>query len=195
MQYYFIGDSHLHRLLRPEQNPDHRYWNTACRHNRLVRAPFWVAGGGPVNHSRVDRLLGVINPDNHRVLMDVASALRDAKGIVSIGWADFDAILKNAERATNHVGTNYDLYCATSQPMQRLLDKIATLQNCLAHYNFRVKFIYVRSPAYAKSHFYQELEEMFVTRLHKRLGELNICLLYTSPSPRDKRQSRMPSSA
>ena len=25
--------------------------------------------------------------------------------------------------------------------------------------------------------------------------EVNICLLYTSPSPRDKRQSRMPSSA
>ena len=27
------------------------------------------------------------------------------------------------------------------------------------------------------------------------LSSLNICLLYTSPSPRDKRQSRMPSSA
>ena len=27
------------------------------------------------------------------------------------------------------------------------------------------------------------------------LDEINICLLYTSPSPRDKRQSRMPSSA
>ena len=26
-------------------------------------------------------------------------------------------------------------------------------------------------------------------------GQPNICLLYTSPSPRDKRQSRMPSSA
>ena len=26
-------------------------------------------------------------------------------------------------------------------------------------------------------------------------GEISICLLYTSPSPRDKRQSRMPSSA
>ena len=26
-------------------------------------------------------------------------------------------------------------------------------------------------------------------------GELETCLLYTSPSPRDKRQSRMPSSA
>ena len=26
-------------------------------------------------------------------------------------------------------------------------------------------------------------------------GLINVCLLYTSPSPRDKRQSRMPSSA
>ena len=26
-------------------------------------------------------------------------------------------------------------------------------------------------------------------------GQIDICLLYTSPSPRDKRQSRMPSSA
>ena len=29
----------------------------------------------------------------------------------------------------------------------------------------------------------------------KAIGELEDCLLYTSPSPRDKRQSRMPSSA
>ena len=28
-----------------------------------------------------------------------------------------------------------------------------------------------------------------------RYGTTNVCLLYTSPSPRDKRQSRMPSSA
>ena len=27
------------------------------------------------------------------------------------------------------------------------------------------------------------------------VGESTLCLLYTSPSPRDKRQSRMPSSA
>ena len=27
------------------------------------------------------------------------------------------------------------------------------------------------------------------------MGDLDFCLLYTSPSPRDKRQSRMPSSA
>ena len=33
------------------------------------------------------------------------------------------------------------------------------------------------------------------TPAHAKDGLLNICLLYTSPSPRDKRQSRMPSSA
>ena len=31
--------------------------------------------------------------------------------------------------------------------------------------------------------------------LYQLVGERTTCLLYTSPSPRDKRQSRMPSSA
>ena len=30
---------------------------------------------------------------------------------------------------------------------------------------------------------------------HKEANRIKTCLLYTSPSPRDKRQSRMPSSA
>ena len=34
-----------------------------------------------------------------------------------------------------------------------------------------------------------------VAKLLSETGTFNICLLYTSPSPRDKRQSRMPSSA
>ena len=34
-----------------------------------------------------------------------------------------------------------------------------------------------------------------ITVKAQRLGRLWVCLLYTSPSPRDKRQSRMPSSA
>ena len=34
-----------------------------------------------------------------------------------------------------------------------------------------------------------------VTALERVLVESRTCLLYTSPSPRDKRQSRMPSSA
>ena len=39
-------------------------------------------------------------------------------------------------------------------------------------------------------------DERTIEQLTKQLYKLvNICLLYTSPSPRDKRQSRMPSSA
>ena len=41
-----------------------------------------------------------------------------------------------------------------------------------------------------------EASRRAITRFLKRAGRLWIsCLLYTSPSPRDKRQSRMPSSA
>ena len=34
-----------------------------------------------------------------------------------------------------------------------------------------------------------------IKEVHGTFGAYDICLLYTSPSPRDKRQSRMPSSA
>ena len=34
-----------------------------------------------------------------------------------------------------------------------------------------------------------------VTLMYGYVLQYNVCLLYTSPSPRDKRQSRMPSSA
>ena len=39
------------------------------------------------------------------------------------------------------------------------------------------------------------LQDMTAKVLAATRDEINICLLYTSPSPRDKRQSRMPSSA
>ena len=41
------------------------------------------------------------------------------------------------------------------------------------------------------------LSKVFPTRSHTvaAQGGIGACLLYTSPSPRDKRQSRMPSSA
>ena len=50
------------------------------------------------------------------------------------------------------------------------------------------KFTVLRSP-----HVNKKSREQFEIRTHKRLIE--ICLLYTSPSPRDMRRSRMPSSA
>ena len=47
--------------------------------------------------------------------------------------------------------------------------------------------------------FFCDVRDMFQPGSHmitlKEQRELDCCLLYTSPSPRDKRQSRMPSSA
>ena len=41
-----------------------------------------------------------------------------------------------------------------------------------------------------------EISKKFLCNMWKKRNERpNVCLLYTSPSPRDKRQSRMPSSA
>ena len=42
---------------------------------------------------------------------------------------------------------------------------------------------------------YQEDAEVYMQRISDSLVTMQACLLYTSPSPRDKRQSRMPSSA
>ena len=50
------------------------------------------------------------------------------------------------------------------------------------------RYTVLRSP-----HIDKKSREQFETRTHKRL--IDICLLYTSPSPRDISGSRMPSSA
>ena len=41
----------------------------------------------------------------------------------------------------------------------------------------------------------KQKDDQYVKDLRKQVNLFAICLLYTSPSPRDKRQSRMPSSA
>ena len=45
------------------------------------------------------------------------------------------------------------------------------------------------------THLGEEREAPHAGEIFKQMDLLNTCLLYTSPSPRDKRQSRMPSSA
>ena len=51
-----------------------------------------------------------------------------------------------------------------------------------------------RSIEVEKMH-YQQMDESMANLIVKGRKSYNHCLLYTSPSPRDKRQSRMPSSA
>ena len=49
-------------------------------------------------------------------------------------------------------------------------------------------FLYAKKIAYQSSHQNIDSEHIFLSILHN-------CLLYTSPSPRDRVRSRMPSSA
>ena len=62
-------------------------------------------------------------------------------------------------------------------------------------------FLHAACPHYWKYSEQNESEEEFTKRMGEDLENLiqkegaDTCLLYTSPSPRDKRQSRMPSSA
>ena len=42
---------------------------------------------------------------------------------------------------------------------------------------------------------YEKALEWYNSEEYKPVRQIRFCLLYTSPSPRDKRQSRMPSSA
>ena len=44
-------------------------------------------------------------------------------------------------------------------------------------------------------HYSGEVGEDIVDKTHKDCLQCNFCLLYTSPSPRDRQKSRMPSSA
>ena len=53
------------------------------------------------------------------------------------------------------------------------------------------------NPELQFNNFLQELRDAYekADSLRSLADELNICLLYTSPSPRDAHESRMPSSA
>ena len=41
----------------------------------------------------------------------------------------------------------------------------------------------------------QKIGKTLITEYEIKVGNITICLLYTSPSPRDRQKSRMPSSA
>ena len=56
--------------------------------------------------------------------------------------------------------------------------------------------VYLTNPAGIGEHSnIVEAIEQELDMIAKYQDQIDICLLYTSPSPRDKRQSRMPSSA
>ena len=67
--------------------------------------------------------------------------------------------------------------------LENVVEEMADVQIMLD----QLRIIFGRSTA--------EAEEYKLERLKKRLDTATACLLYTSPSPRDRQKSRMPSSA
>ena len=80
-----------------------------------------------------------------------------------------------------------------------LFSAIATMATVLLLFTYLPSALTIWKPGYEKRN-RDELDNQSglsaaVGRVWARIGDWVICLLYTSPSPRDKRQSRMPSSA
>ena len=69
------------------------------------------------------------------------------------------------------------------------LSKLVLDLNDIEKRRHRRKYI-KRMQRFMEDRFTPELKKLTRTE-----GQILVCLLYTSPSPRDKRQSRMPSSA
>ena len=82
------------------------------------------------------------------------------------------------------------------------LDDHANYRQALTYYYFLAKNLFMKTlalylivPFILSGHFVASADEKHsAVKPEPRSGGW-VCLLYTSPSPRDKRQSRMPSSA
>ena len=77
----------------------------------------------------------------------------------------------------------------TKKSFENFSGKIISALSALAIINASAYSGYIAAQSQAT------IEEVVVTSRKKEEGLQSVCLLYTSPSPRDTRSSRMPSSA
>ena len=63
----------------------------------------------------------------------------------------------------------------------------------MKHTNYEVR--YATNPQDFKAYDTQKIRQDFLIKNLFEDNKINFCLLYTSPSPRDRTRSRMPSSA
>ena len=77
----------------------------------------------------------------------------------------------------------------TEEQRQYLSTKVDEIKS--ADWDIKVPEFKIRGKEWLKS----QVSRAFLTRYFPNYEKYLCCLLYTSPSPRDKRQSRMPSSA
>ena len=118
----------------------------------------------------------------------------DAKPFVKMGEPYFQAKDKLRRHGIMAFSSNYALYGDMSERVMSLIESMVPATE-----------IYSIDECFADLSGIQENLTQFGRKLRSRIfqctgipvgvGIAGTCLLYTSPSPRDKRQSRMPSSA
>ena len=96
--------------------------------------------------------------------------------------------IKNNKKIVYGLTHNYSAY-----PMVRHANKLVEDKK-LGNIEY-INVEYVQDWSNGKKVTPGSAKKIFKWKLDKKIAGVSTCLLYTSPSPRDKRQSRMPSSA
>ena len=101
----------------------------------------------------------------------------------------------------NFIYRIYENFSGYFKIFQQLNEAVKSKQNVAHHYDLKedlYKLFLDQDMQYSCAYFHNEnisLDQAQIDKKNHIINKLHICLLYTSPSPRDKRQSRMPSSA
>ena len=152
-------------------------------------------GGGELSETSVANMLGVTGRDEVVALLD-ALADRGAEQVL-------DCVAELAQRGIDFAAVLQDLLAAfhdiaVQQLVPGRIDSAAAdADDAALGARYASKF----SPDAVQLHYqialrsHRDLAFSPDPRIGFEMALLRICLLYTSPSPRDKRQSRMPSSA
>ena len=116
------------------------------------------------------------------------------------GYQDFGVVLPIQTTSCAPIGVRIELFAQDSAPINEgaiISDDTLVIQECADSVKFAA------NPGFGKIDFQQDFkgfltQETHEPRLYTDIGYVELalhCLLYTSPSPRDQRGSRMPSSA
>ena len=111
---------------------------------------------------------------------EIEKAAEDAK-VREVVEATLGEIEKNGDTAVRELSKKFDNYAPDKFKLTKS-EIDAAMQKVSVRDMDDIKFA-------------QQQIKNFAVAQRTSMTDLEICLLYTSPSPRDKRQSRMPSSA
>ena len=148
----------------------------------IIKQEFVKSAGDPVYFMK--KYCWIQHPTRGRTQFNLYPLQEKVLGLLN--KHDKSVILKSRQLGISTLSAGIALHMMLFQKDKNIL-VIATKQETAKNLVTKVRFMYDQLPSWLK------LPTMENNRLSLRLK--NGCLLYTSPSPRDRQKSRMPSSA